>query len=137
MVPLFLFLSLDETVGVHEKIGGAIQSHFVFTGYLFYAWVIFGIALFMCVGGLYFRLLWVLRYTFSALFVASAGLFASGALVVEMIGAAVDSGALRAFPLGQTWTQMIAYEEVLEMAGIILLIHTILRILELKEAPYR
>ena len=101
MVPLFLFLSLDETVGVHEKIGSAIESHFVFTGFLFYAWVIFGIAFVMVIGGLYVRFLWMLRRTFSALFFASASLFLSGALVVEMIGAAVESGALRAFPLGQ------------------------------------
>ena len=88
-------------------------------------------------GVLYFRFLFRLQRKFRLSFFISSGIFVTGTVVLESIGAAVWNGALEAFPLGQTWPRMILYEELLEMLGIILLIHTLLCIVALDESPYR
>ena len=139
MIPLFLFLSLDETGTVHETIGAMIGGRIEMSGGLryTYAWVLFGAALVMLVGLAYARFLVLLRRPLALLFVLSATLFLTGAVVIESIGAAVESGGIRRFPLGQTWHRMIAYEETLEMLGAILLIHTLLRVMALDTPPYR
>ena len=59
-----------------------------------------------------------------------------GAVVIESFGAAVESGALEEFPLGQSWTSMIAYEEFLEMAGVILLIYALLYVISSDQLSY-
>jgi hypothetical protein len=139
MIPLFLFLSLDEAAKVHETIGDMIGRKVEMTGALrfTYAWVLFGLTLVALVGLAYARLLILLRRRFALLLVMSAVLFLLGAVIVESIGAAVEGGSIERFPFGQTWPRMIAYEETLEMLGAILLIHTLLGILALKTSPYR
>ena len=134
MVPLFLLMSLDEVGMIHESFGNVVKP---MDGFFSYSWVVVGIVLVAVVGVSYARFLSRLKPLPMALFVLSAALFLGGALVIEMIGAAVASGALEWFPFGQSWTRMIAYEETLEMLGPIVLIHAILRILAAKEMPYR
>ena len=96
----------------------------------------FGLGLLLSVGFIYIRFLMRLDARIRYLFFISAGLYVTGAVVIESIGAAVWNGTLESFPLGQTWPRMILYEELLEMIGTILLIHTHLRVLALDEAPY-
>ena len=59
----------------------------------------------------------------------AAGIFVSGAVGVEMMGAAYDyAGQVPGtFPLGLNWRRANALEEGLEMLGVILLIHVMLR----------
>jgi hypothetical protein len=138
MVPLFVFLSIDEAGKVHETIGDVLGRRLEGYSILDYtfAWIFFGLALLLSVGVVYLRFLLRLEKRTRVLFFISAGLYVTGAVVIESIGAAVWNGAIEAFPLGQTWPRMIVYEELLEMVGVILLIHTLLRVLALDEAPY-
>jgi len=139
MVPLFLFLSLDEAGKVHEAIGDVIGRNSESTGWreYTYSWVLFGMALVTLVGLAYMRLLVKLRRPFAVLLILSAAIFLLGAVVVESISASAHKGSIDRLPFGQTWARMIAWEETLEMLGAILLIHTLLRILALDAAPYR
>lgn len=138
MAPLFLFLSIDEAGKIHETIGSALGRHlkgFAILDYTF-AWVFFGLALLFSVGLIYLRFLLRLERRARTLFFISAGLYVTGAVIIESIDAAVGSGTIEAFPWGQTWHRMILYEELLEMIGVILLIHALLRVLALEKPPY-
>ena len=138
MVPLFLFLSADEAAQLHELAGRLLgrplegSTALKFT----YAWVFFGLGLLLFVGLLYLRFLFRLERHIRVLFVLSALVFVTGAIAVESVGAAVDTGTLADFPLGQSWRRMIILEELFEMMGVILLIHTLLRVIALEHAPY-
>ncbi len=139
MVPLFLFLSLDEAAMIHEAVGAAISERIIPTGVFAYtyAWVLFGLVFVAFVGVIYLRLLTKLRGTFARSFIFSAIVFISGAVVVESTGAAFENGMLTGMPFDQSWARMIAYEETLEMLGVILLIRTLLRILTFDAPLYR
>ena len=138
MVPLFLFLSLDEAGKVHESIGDVIGRNSESTGWreYTYSWVLFGMALVTLVGVAYTRLLVRLRRPFALLLILSAAVFLLGAVVVESISASAHKGTIDRLPFGQTFARMIAWEETLEKLGAILLIHTLLRVLALDAPPY-
>jgi hypothetical protein len=138
MVPLFLFLSTDEAAELHELVGRLLGQPLEESAVLkfTYAWVFFGLGLLLLVGLLYLRFLFRLERHIRVLIVLSALVFVTGAVAVESVGAAVDMGTLANFPLGQSWRRMIILEELLEMMGVILLVHTLLRVIALDHAPY-
>lgn len=139
MVPLFLFLSLDEAGKVHENVGDLIARRadlpdvFNYT----FAWVLFGVGLVAAVGAVYLRLLLKLRPMLALLIVASAAIFIFASVGVESVSAAVWNGKLDKFPFGLTWGRMVALEETSEMLGVILLVHAQLRVLALEGSPYK
>jgi hypothetical protein len=139
MVILFLLLSLDEAGKLHETIGTLLgrrvegQAALEYT----YAWVFFGLALFAIVGIAYLRFLLRLRREVALLLVLSSGLFLLGAVVFESLGAMIDSGKLRRLDLWEYWPWIVVGEELLEMAGVILLVYVLLRVLSLEDTPYR
>jgi hypothetical protein len=131
MIPLFLLLSLDEAGMLHEMLGAwlstVLKGHPIYS--LTYGSAVVGLGLLLLSGILYIKFLIRLESPFRFLFFLAAGLYTAGAIGMESVGAAVESGALEDFPLGQSWTSMIIYEEFLEMAGIIVLIHALLCII--------
>jgi hypothetical protein len=138
MVPLFLFLSLDEAAKVHETIGdiiGARIGEYSLRKYT-YSWVIFGLAFVAAVGLVYVRLLLRLRRGLAGLLVLSAAVFLLGAVAIESISASVHKGSVAGFPPGLSFSRAVALEETLEMLGAILLIHVLLRVLAADAAPY-
>ncbi len=137
MVPLFLLMSLDEAGQLHETFGSMIGRRMEGQAILdvTYAWVVLGLAVVALIGMLYLRFLLRCRPEVRRLLVLSAGLFLTGAVIVESIGAAVESGRLAGFPLGLSWTWMIIAEEMLEMMGVILLIHTLLTVMAFDAVP--
>ncbi|MFN3847669.1 MAG: hypothetical protein ACK4RZ_17895 [Paracoccaceae bacterium] len=138
LVRLGLVLSAGDAGTIHESVGDILGRHLEGAAVLkfTFAGVFFGLGLLLAVGLLYLRFLIRLERRVRFFLILSAGLFVLGAVVVESIGAAVWLGTLERFPLGQNWPRMILYEELLEMLGVILLIHTFLRVVALDEAPY-
>lgn len=138
LAAICLLLSIDETAQFHEAAGSVLGRALEGSEVLRYTYAsaILTSILFAVVGIFFVSFFLKLQGRFRFLMLASAALFVSGAVIVESMGAAVDAGALARFPLGQSWPRMVVYEELLEMLGVILLIHTLLRILALAEAPY-
>ena len=122
---LFALLSVDEAAGLHEKIGHGLDQYVSLTGAFHYAWVLYGIAFLSLVVAFYFRFIISLPRKVVILIACAAAIFLSGALGLEMLGAAVESGVAK-FPPGLSWHRAIALEELLEMLGVILLIHALL-----------
>jgi len=116
---LFVVLSMDETVSLHEMIGGIVAKHGgEGTGLLRFAWVVPGLAFCVLVGGLFIPFVRDLAPGVRGQVVAAGLIYVSGALGMEMIGGAVYSRSGHS-PL---YSALTVLEETLEMCGAVLCI---------------
>ena len=119
---IFVFLSLDEAVQLHEKLDtDLIWASFETTGLLAWPWVILYGGLAAIVGGIYFRFWLGLPAKFRFAFAVAAAVYVFSALGFEMLE------ALEYTTNGGVTTRFIfltSVEEILEMSAIIYLIST-------------
>lgn len=121
---IFLFLSVDEMISLHERLTSITKNFVDASGFLFNAWVIpYGIAL-VIVAVLYFRFLFRLPRNILILFIISFLIFATGAVGFEMI----EGSHYEVYGETPTLYYSVLYtiEETLEMLGIILFIYALL-----------
>jgi len=96
---------------------------YTLSGMFYFSWVIPGAVLVGVVAVLYLRFVWSLARPTRAGFVATAVLFLGGALGMEMIGAwQASSHGMDSL----TYALLATCEEFLEMASIVVFIHTLL-----------
>lgn len=111
---LFVFLSLDETISIHERAGDQVSDRIATSGFLLWAWVIpYGI-LTLVIAVSYVPFLWRLPAETRWRVVLAGALYVGGALGMEMSEARiVDQGG------GGTLAVAIlaVVEEGLELAG--------------------
>jgi hypothetical protein len=124
MAAIFLFVSFDELVALHEQMIQPLRSAFEFTGFLFYPWVIVYGALLVVLIVKYARFIWDLPSKTRFLFLIAAGLYISGALGLEMVGGHIY--ALNGSGNNLEYMFLTTIEETLEIAGTILFIHALL-----------
>lgn len=119
---VFFFLSMDETVQLHEKLislGKLLKT----TGLFYHAWVIpYGIA-FLVFVVIYLKFTLALPQPTRRLFFLSGTIYVLGAVVFEMLG------GLHRTMHGSPVLGAVLYttEEFLEMGGVILFIYTLLQ----------
>ncbi len=120
---IFLYLSLDECIGLHEIFIGIIQRLFNRnTGVFVLAWVIpFGIFV-LLFAMVYLRFLWHLPVKSRYLFVISGIIYISGTLGMEIIGGYY----MQNNGWNLTLHFLLTVEETLEMIGAITFIATLL-----------
>ena len=121
----FAVMAVDESLGIHERLIGPMQRLLGSEqlGILYFAWVVPAIAL-VAVLGVYFLpfLRRLPRRTMIAL-VASGAIYLSGAIGVELFeGWWREGHSYRTIP----FHLFVALEEGMEMAGVIILIHSLL-----------
>ncbi|MGD2045225.1 MAG: hypothetical protein PVJ80_06830 [Gemmatimonadota bacterium] len=120
---VFLFLSMDEMLGFHERLSEPLRSELGTSGLLYYAWVIpYGLGV-LGLAAVYLRFLARLPRQTSVRFIGAGILFVSGAIGAEMVGGWVSEQYGNA-NVGFVAIQTI--EEVLEMVGILVFISAIL-----------
>jgi hypothetical protein len=112
----FVFLALDEFLRIHETVGDTSSFHFGAVGLLIYAPVV-------VIGLWWLPLLLRLEARARILFLLSAVLYVGGAAGVESLSQLYAGIAGKATPL---YVMLATFEEVLEMAGIALLIYALL-----------
>ncbi len=121
---IFLFLSMDEFITIHEKFTELVRELLNTSGVFYYAWIIpYGVALIAFLIA-YLKFLANLPRNTMILFVLSGITFISGAIGFEMLGgwyAELYGENNFAFSLFYTC------EEFLEMLGIVIFIYTLLR----------
>lgn len=120
---VFLFLAIDETASIHEKLTLPVRESLNTSGLLYFAWVIpYGMAL-AVFWVLYSRFLINLPRRTMILFVLSGLTYVLGAIGLEMIG------GLRADLHGSddlVYLLIVTCEEFLEMLGIVIFIYALL-----------
>ncbi|MFD2587093.1 hypothetical protein ACFSQJ_09135 [Croceitalea marina] len=120
---IFLFLSMDELISIHEPLISIIHSFTNITsGFLYFAWVIpYGISCVLFVF-LYLNFLKSLPTKTRMLFIISGITFCIGAIGMELIGGKIFT------TIGQlSWQFALSttVEETLEMLGICLFIYAL------------
>ena len=127
---VFLFLSLDESLQLHERLIDPVRTIVGATGLLYYAWVIpYGAGLIVFVA-VYIRFLLHIPRRTATLFVVAGLLFVSGAIVLEMISGYVyqEAGSRNIL-----YVAVQTLEETLEMGGIVLFIYALFDYIEKTE----
>ncbi len=123
----FLYLSIDEMLLFHERVGEWL-SHFVHTNGIFrYTWVILAIPICFAFGIVFLRFLFSLPQKICQLFIVSAGVYIGSALILELAEGYLASiyGERSLFDF-----LLVAIEVLLEKLGVILFIYALLLHLE-------
>lgn len=121
---VLIFLSLDEAVQIHERLTKFTAPRFAFldSAFVTFAWVIPYTILFLVVGVYFLRFVWALPNRTRNLFFASGVLFIGGALGFEFI----ESYVVSKNGFNQVYWWLSTVEEVMEIAGVIVLIYALL-----------
>ncbi|WP_137681751.1 hypothetical protein [Aurantiacibacter suaedae] len=123
----FFALSLDEIVMVHELSGIILQRAAPgveeLGGIFHYSWVLIAIPVVAFFAAIMFRWFLVLGRRTQMQFLLSGAIFLSGAIGLEMAGAALDAATSEN---GMTYFMLTSIEESLELLGISLFLLAIL-----------
>ncbi len=133
---VFLFLFIDETVSLHERISEPSRELFnVTSSFLRFAWVIpygiFTIFLFL----IYLKFIISLPKKTRYLFVIAGSIYVAGAISLELL-----EGSQRVYGKDQIiYVTLVTIEEFLEMTGIVIFIYALLSYIssELKHLQLR
>ena len=125
---IFLYLSIDEAVQLHERVEIIMDNHFDLTGYLSWAWVIpYGLLFIIFSVVYYIKFLPQLPKKIFWLFIISGAIFVTGAIGVEMIGAKNYHSENSSEIINAV---CYSIEEFLEMLGIAIFIYGLLLYIE-------
>ncbi len=121
---LTALLSMDETVGLHERLGNAVHRSLPGLGLETFAWVIPGACFALLAGTLLVRFLRRQPRSLRRGILLAAGCYFGGAIGVEALGAWIATQAGKASP----WFALEVWiEEGLELAGACLCAQTLAR----------
>lgn len=120
---IFLLLSADETLSIHEKMIKPMRSMFGTSPLYYFAWIIPAIPMLIGLGIYLLRFLRSLPQPTLRLFLLSAVLYVSGAIGIELLGGYyVYYNSMNTF----SYALIASLEESLEMSGVILFIYSLL-----------
>ncbi len=121
LAAIFLLLSMDEALAIHERSILPLRNLFDLGGLLRFSWVIPAAVFVAIVGAAYFRFLLAMPPRLRHNIVGAAIIYIGGALILEMVGGFLfDSYGAGVFTALTAIT-----EEIAEMVGIIWYIHTL------------
>jgi len=121
---IFLFFSIDEFIGLHEKLSDLVQIGLNVSGFFYFAWVIPGAAFAFACLLIFIRFLSYLPIQTRRLFLLAGSIYVSGALGMEMIGGYYAS--LTGSQNSMLYAVIVTIEESLEMLGIAVFSYSLL-----------
>ncbi len=120
---LFVCLSLDEAVSIHERVTELLRALMNAHGVLFFTWVIPGAAMTALLGLAYLRFLAHLPRSTRRLVLLAACLYVGGALGMEMVGGLyVERYNMWNLP----YSFLATLEEWLEMQAVVVFVYALL-----------
>lgn len=128
----FVYLSMDEFIGLHEIAGGRISGVVETSGPFFYSSTIATSTLVVLFAVSFWRFLLDLPARFRMLFASAAALYLGGALGLELVGGWYDE---RYGTAGAVYATITTLEEALEMSGIVLFLYALLVFLGTRTGP--
>lgn len=124
LAAIFVFLSLDEMIQIHEQLRAPVEALLNTSGILYFAWFIPYIAVTIIIAIAYFKFMIRLPKQILKLFIIAGVLYISGAVVMEAIS------GMHAEKNGEdnlTYYLMYTIEETLEMSGAIVFLYALLK----------
>lgn len=119
---IVLVLSVDEIASFHEALAGPLRQALGLSGVFYYGWVVPAVAAVVLLAVVSKRFLWRLSPGLRWRLIAAA-LYFGGAVGMEMVSGLFAGEVERG---GWGYTLASTVEETLEMAGVVLLIDTLL-----------
>ncbi len=126
---IFVYISFDEGLSLHEKSIKPVGDFFNTSGFLHFAWVIPAAVLVAVFLLAYLKFLSALPAKIRSLFVIGGGTFVLGALGMEMVGGQVVGMGLYDSYL---YILVTTCEEFFEMLGILIFMYALLSFLRMK-----
>lgn len=126
---IFVFISLDEMIQIHEQLRAPMEALFNTSGLLYFAWFIPYVAMVIILGIAYFKFMMRMPKKILKLFIIAGVLFVGGAVGMEMIG------GMHAEVNGEdnlTYALMYSLEECMEMAGAAVFFYALISYIEMK-----
>jgi hypothetical protein len=128
---VFLYLSADEAISIHERLVLPIRDAFGLSGFLYFSWVVAAAPL-LVLGALYFRpLVKSLPASMRLPVIVSGMVFVAGAFGFELVGGYVTSAGLGKVAIAFSVTA----EETLEITGLTLFLSALVNLLALPRPP--
>jgi hypothetical protein len=128
---IFVLLAMDEMLSIHEATTEVIRSRLhIVDGWFYNAWVIPAVVVLALAAVTFFRFVVHLPARTRVLFLIAGAVYISGAVVLEMAGGAYASIHGNDLAYGV----LASAEEVLEMAGIVVMLFALMDHLE-RHAP--
>lgn len=120
---IFLLMSMDEFMGIHERMIEPLRASLNLGGWFYFAWIIPAFLL-VCVVGLFFlRFILSLKFPIRKMFIISGVIYIGGALGVESLGGYItDNYGQRNF----LFAMVANLEETLELVGVAYFIYALL-----------
>lgn len=127
---IFVLLSVDEHIGIHETTIRPLRSLLDTGGLLYSAWVIPAGAFVVIFGLAYMRFVFKLPVKIQRLFIAAGALYVLGSLGMEMPGGLIEElhdtpGA--SSPRNLPYLTLATIEEFFEMTGAIIFLYALMR----------
>lgn len=128
LATIFLYISIDESAGIHELLIIPVRNAFDLSSFLYFAWIIPGFMFVSVLAWSYRRFLWQLPSQTRRLFLLSALCYLAGALGVEALGGYyISHPDVGLDTILYTW--IILTEETLEMVGVLIFIDALFKYL--------
>jgi hypothetical protein len=124
---IFFFLASDEAFQIHEQIGDITENYVKATGFLYFPWVVPYVLVMIVLILLYLKFLLGLPKKTTILFMVSAIVYLTGAIVFDMLGG--REAELHDYD-SIAYYVLYTVEEFLEMTGIVILMFTQLAYIE-------
>lgn len=119
---IFLYLSLDEMLSLHEHVVTPLRN-LGFSGFFYHAWVVAAAIILPIFCLSFLRFFLNLERKTRTLFFVSFILFVGGAFDLELVGGNY-ADSYGAYNMG--YKLLVTFEELLEMSGIVVFVHTLL-----------
>lgn len=125
---LFVVMSVDEMLSLHEKLSEALSGSLETTGPFFFAWVIPALAIVLVLAIVFLPFVFRLPRRIALMVIAAGVLFVTGALGLEMAAGVFLSGEddLTAALATSRYRMMTNLEEGLEGLGVVVFIAALL-----------
>ncbi len=121
---IFLYLSVDESSSIHETLNNPVRSLLHLSGIFYWSWIVPAAFVLVILFFYFFRFLLSLPKHTRNLFLLSATIFVIGAMGLEMIGGLLYSNQMDNSLASKTEN---FFEEVMEMAGVLIFIYSLLK----------
>jgi hypothetical protein len=121
---IFLGMSLDEAAVLHERTINTLREAFNLGGFLYYSWIILGIAFLLLFALVYLRFFINLPRKSRSLFLFAGILYVGGAIMMEAIGGRYHEMHGND---NMTYELIATVEESLEMFGVVFFIYALLQ----------
>lgn len=131
---IFMLLSVDEASSTHELLTAPLRNLLQTSGFLYFAWVIPGLAFVLVIATIYWRFLLHLPTRTRRLFVVAAIVYISGVIGTELAaGWYVELYGKN----NLIYSFLAMLEETLEMTGVIVFVYALLDYMAVKVGEVR